>query len=177
MFLSTIKPLMRGTSAITLTISSTPDGAMCVLLQPALEQMDAETADQTLAELQRALVRPLRVLIPGDIDPDAAFAEVFTDVAQSREQAIDQLAQYREHMAEAANQARLAQSKKTTAAATDAKKPGGKKASTSTAKASSATPPPDEHVSGATAAVPPPPDAMAGSDADGAGERASTLFD
>ena len=146
MFLSSIQPLLRGSADITLRISAAKGGGMAVLVLPTLEQMEPETGDQVVAQLQQALVRPLSLTIPAGEDPDAALAAILTQVDAARTPLIDQLASYREQVAEAANQARLAADKKG-AAGKAAPAGKGKVAGTATTGRAAAKDAPSETVS------------------------------
>lgn len=149
-FLSSIKPLLRGSSTVAVTISQSDNG-MNLLIQPKLEKHDPDTSDEALAALQAALAHPVRITIPADADPDAALAAALSRVNEHRAPVQDDLETYLDSLVQAQQEAKAAAEKK---AATKGTKKVAKptKSTQDDATTSEAAPTPDPAPAPATPA-------------------------
>lgn len=135
-FLASLHPLLRGASSVTITLSAAANDATSVLICSKLDKFDPDATDKAVAELQAALVRPLRIVIPAGADLDAEFDAALnryeaarTPVMEDLQIALDALSQ--------AQQAAKAAAKKPAPTKPDAKP--AKAAATPAPKASPAT--------------------------------------
>jgi PRTRC genetic system protein E len=141
-FLTSLRPIMRGSSSITVTLTTAPNDALAVLVTSKLDQFDPETTDTGRAALQAALALPLRIVIPSGADADAEFLQAMTRYQSARAPALDDLQNVLDTLAQAQQAAKAAAASKKPAAA--------KPAATKPAKAS-APPKPADGASGDTA--------------------------
>lgn len=70
-FLASLKPLMRGSASLTVTLTAAANDALTVVIQPKLANVEPDTTDAVRAALQAALARPVCLTIPEGVDPDA----------------------------------------------------------------------------------------------------------
>lgn len=123
-FLNTIRPILRGSDSVTLTITGTPEGSIAVVLTSRITQCDPDTTDASRAALQAALALPLRIVIPACEDADAALQAALQRYEQSRAPVVDALQSLLDSLTEAkrvADEARAAKSKKTATTTTTTK--------------------------------------------------------
>lgn len=105
-FLNALKPLLRGQSSVTLRLSPDADGAVRLLVTPALKGIDADTTDVELAHLQALLAAPFALSLPADADLDKSFAEAVTQFHALREPKLNELDALRARMEAAAADAK-----------------------------------------------------------------------
>lgn len=141
-FLASVRPILRGSASITITMSAAPNNALALLVSSKLENFDAETADPARAALQAALALPMRIVIPAEADPDAEFVAAVRRFDAARSPVMDDLQSLLDTLAQAQQTAKAATAKKAAASskatpATPAKKGGDIKPDSSAAQSAS----------------------------------------
>lgn len=116
-FLSSLRPLLRGSASVTLTLAAAADEGLSVVILPKLDQCDPDTTDAARAALQAALARPIRLVIPAGTDPDAEFTAALLRVNEARAPVVDDLRDYLDSLSQAQQTAKIESSKR------EAKKP------------------------------------------------------
>lgn len=182
--LASLRPVLRGSASVTLTLTAAPNDALDVLVTSKLAVVDPDTADAARAALQAALALPLRLTIPAGSDPDAVFAAALTRYDTARAPVMDDLQALLDALAQA-QQAAKASAKKPAAPA----KPAATKA-TKSAGQGAAQPAPAPAAAATAADNDGEPDAHATDEAETtpattatpsgqapASQAASTLFD
>ena len=104
-FLNALVPLMRGNASLQIVVKPV-DGQLRFVVIPTLDQLDPETNEPALGNLQAALSRPFVFTAAMDADLDAAASTALRDLAAARSDALDALAEYRQSMAEATEKAK-----------------------------------------------------------------------
>jgi PRTRC genetic system protein E len=110
-FLANLAPLLKGASEVTLKISAV-DGGLSVVVIPRLEEFDPDTTDEGLAVLQAALSKPFHFRVPEGQDPDQLLADALNSIGGARAPVVDEIARYREQMADAKTSAQQSSAKK-----------------------------------------------------------------
>lgn len=143
-FLSSLRPLLRGSASVAITLAVAADDALSVVVTPKLDQCDPDTTDAARAALQAALARPIRLLIPAGTDPDAEFAAALSRINDARAPVVDDLREYLDTLSQAQQTAKIESAKKD--AKKDAKKPGKEPSKPSAAApTTAAAPAPEAH--------------------------------
>ena len=144
-FLSSLRPLLRGSASITITLAATADDGLSVVVLPKLDQCDPDTSDAARAALQAALARPIRLVIPAGADPDAEFNTALLRINEARAPVVDDLREYLDSLSQAQQTAKIESAKKETKkpAKEPAKKPAPSSAPSAPAD-STATQNPDD---------------------------------
>jgi len=135
-FLNSVRPLLKGSASITITMSAAADNAIALLVTSRLETFDPETVDPARAALQAALALPMRVVIPAGADVDAEFISTITRYDNARAPVVDELQTLLDTLAQAQHAAKAEQAAKTEKAA---KASQAKKADKNPAKKATAT--------------------------------------
>lgn len=135
-FLASLKPLMRGSASLTVTLTAAANDALTVVIQPKLANVEPDTTDAVRAALQAALARPVCLTIPEGVDPDAELLTALTRVNEHRAPVADDLRDYLDGLAQAQQTAKLeaqkAAEKKTAASKPAPAKGKGKSATAAT---------------------------------------------
>jgi hypothetical protein len=126
-FLASVRPILRGSASITITMTAAANDALSLLVSSKLETFDPETTDPALAALQAALALPVRIVIPAGADADKEFVAALGRYDTSRSPVMDDLQSLLDTLAQAQQAAKAATAKKAAAAskamqATPAKK-------------------------------------------------------
>ena len=106
-FLASLRPLLRGSASVSITLAPAANDGLSILIQPKLEKFDADTSDAARAALQAALARPVRLVIPSDADVDAEFVAALTRVNDARAPVSDDLQRYLDGLAQAQQSAKI----------------------------------------------------------------------
>lgn len=110
--LAAVIPMLSEGSAFNFKLTRIK-GEVCIITNPTLPDFKPDTTDAELAALQSALVMPLVIRIPvDDPAPDATLAALLAEAHTLRQPARDGLAAFQAAQQEAANSAKLAQTKK-----------------------------------------------------------------
>jgi hypothetical protein len=105
--INALRPILRDSSAITLTISVV-ENATCVLVVPRRVKHDPDTTDVSLATLQAALAQPIRILIPNGEDADQAVCDALLRINEHRSRVQNDLESYLDDLAKAQAEAKAA---------------------------------------------------------------------
>lgn len=126
--LAALLPFLTGKNEVNLTLSSPNPETIRILIQPKLDKLDGETADETMAIRQSALARPVLIEVPRESD-DASIIEQIEKLGQARTPVQAAHDDYLAQLEEANNAAKAAQEAKAKA---DAEKKSAKPASKAT---------------------------------------------
>lgn len=103
--IQTVLPLLKNGSSLILNLKEV-DGKIQVVIEPQLSNFDPETNDEVIATLQAVLVHPVRLVCERSTT-DAQFIQALTSIAPIHESTCDQLAEYRQRLADAAAEAKV----------------------------------------------------------------------
>ncbi|KZC32589.1 MULTISPECIES: hypothetical protein [unclassified Rhodanobacter] len=157
-FLNTLKPVLRGQSAVTFRLTATEEGGFRLLVTPSLQGIDADTDDVELAHLQALLAAPFTLALPAGADLDQALADAVAQFQSLREPKLNELDALRARMAAADADAkkRADEAKEAAKDAAKAKAAKGKTAPAKVAPKPQPAPPPTGDMFGLPADAPPP---------------------
>ncbi|WP_440986167.1 hypothetical protein ACQHIH_21680 (plasmid) [Xanthomonas sontii] len=138
-FINTLLPLLKHGSSLNLNLKEVA-GKIQIVIEPQLAKLEPETTDAVVATLQSVLVHPIRLTCEREAT-DQQFLDALTSIAPGHEAASDQLADYRQRLADASAEAKRQEAEKI---ASKTGKAAAKPAKGATASGATPTAPADE---------------------------------
>ncbi|QRD62724.1 PRTRC system protein E (plasmid) [Xanthomonas citri pv. citri] len=102
-FLKTLLPLLQHGSTINFSLKEV-GGKVQIIIEPQLAKFEPETTDEVVATLQSVLAHPIRITCERETT-DEQFLAALTSISPGHAAASDQLAEYRQRLADAAAEA------------------------------------------------------------------------
>lgn len=111
--IQSLLPLLKNGSSVNFNLKEV-NGQIQVLIEPSLSNVEVDTTDSVVATLQAALLHPVRIMCNRDAT-DAEVIAALGVIGPSHEGTNDQLAEYRQRIADAAAEAKRLEAEKAAA--------------------------------------------------------------